>query len=181
MPDTGITKILISEEEIRKIVDELGREITQHYHETGGELVVVGLLRGSFVFMADLIRRIHYPLVVDFMAVSSYGSNTESSGVVRLVKDLDISIEEKHVLIIEDIIDSGLTLSYLAENLKTRHPLSVKICALLNKPDRRKVDIKVDYTGFMIPDEFVVGYGLDYNNKYRQLADICVLDPQVYK
>ena len=174
-----IERVLISRQEIETKINELAKQISTDY--AGKDLVLVGVLKGGFVTLADLMRQITIPIDMDLIAVSSYGSKTESSGVVRMVKDLDISIEKKHVLIIEDIIDSGLTLSYLVENLKTRHPLSVKICAFLNKPDRRKVGIKVDYTGFMIPDEFVVGYGLDYNNKYRQLADICILDPEVYK
>jgi len=143
--------------------------------------VLAGVLKGGFVILADLMRAITIPLDMDLIAVSSYGSDVQSSGVVKLVKDLDVNVEGKHVLIVEDIIDTGLTLSYLVENFKTRRPLSVKIFAFLNKPDRRKVELDVDYTGFIIPDEFVVGYGLDYDNKYRQLPDICVLKPEAYK
>jgi hypoxanthine phosphoribosyltransferase len=175
MPDTGITKILISEEEIRKIVDELGREITQHYHETGGELVVVGLLRGSFVFMADLIRRIHYPLVVDFMAVSSYGDGTTSSGDVKIIMDLNQSIEGKHILLVEDIIDTGKTFRKVIRMMGNRSPGSVKICTFLNKPSRRVADVPIDFCGMDIPDEFVCGYGLDYAQKYRNLPYVGVL------
>jgi hypoxanthine phosphoribosyltransferase len=175
MPDTGITKILISEEEIRNIVDELGREITQHYHETGGELVVVGLLRGSFVFMADLIRRIHYPLVVDFMAVSSYGDGTTSSGDVKIIMDLNQSIEGKHILLVEDIIDTGKTFRKVIRMMGNRSPGSVKICTFLNKPSRRVADVPIDFCGMDIPDEFVCGYGLDYAQKYRNLPYVGVL------
>ncbi len=139
------------------------------------------MLKGAVVFMADLIRHIDIPLNIDFMAVSSYGSSTESSGVVRILKDLDETVEGKDILIVEDIIDSGLTLSYMCDILRSRKPNSIKICTLLDKPSRRKIDLKVDYTGFEIPDYFVVGYGLDYAEKYRNLPDICVLKPEVYQ
>lgn len=175
MPDTGITKILIREEEIREIVDGLGREITEHYQAIGGELIVVGLLRGSFIFMADLIRRIHYPLIVDFMAVSSYGDGTISSGDVKIVMDLDQSIEGKHVLLVEDIIDTGKTFKKVIRMMSNRSPGSVKICTFLNKPSRRLVDVPIDFCGVDIPDEFVCGYGLDYAQKYRNLPYVGVL------
>jgi hypoxanthine phosphoribosyltransferase len=174
-----IDRVLISKEEIADKVHQLAEKISKDYK--GKELVLAGVLKGGFVILADLMRAITIPLDMDLIAVSSYGSDVQSSGVVKLVKDLDVSVEGKHVLIVEDIIDTGLTLSYLVENFKTRHPLSVKVFAFLNKPDRRKVKLEVDYTGFIIPDEFVVGYGLDYNNKYRQLPDICVLKPEAYK
>lgn len=173
-----IDRVLITRDEIAEKIRELAARISDDY--SGKELVLVGVLKGGFVILADLMREISISLDMDLIAVSSYGGGTKTSGVVMLIKDLDVTIENKHVLIVEDIIDSGLTLSYLVENFRTRRPKSVKICTLLNKPDRRKVDITVDYTGFFIPDEFVVGYGLDYDNRYRQLADICVLKPEVY-
>jgi len=172
-------RILISEEEIQAKVKELGVEISAFYGDK--PILVLGILKGAIVFMSDLIRHITCPLEMDFMAVSSYGSSTESSGVVRILKDLDGSIEGKHVLIIEDIIDSGLTLNYLIENLKSRGPASLKIVTLLNKPSRRKVNIQADFNGFTIPDEFVVGYGLDFAERYRNLPYICVLKPEAYQ
>lgn len=174
-----IKRVLISEEEIQKKVKELGARITEDYKDKN--LVVVGVLKGAIIFLADLVKSITIPLTLDFMAVSSYGSSTETSGVVRILKDLDSSIEGMDVLIVEDIIDSGLTLSYLYENLKSRGPNSIKICALLDKPERRKVDVKADYIGFTIDDEFVVGYGLDFAEKYRNLPEICVLKPEAYQ
>ncbi len=175
MPDTGITKILIREEEIKKIVEELGQEITAHYQQSGGELIVVGLLRGSFDFMADLVRKIHYPLVVDFMAVSSYGDGTVSTGDVKIVMDLDESVEDKHVLLVEDIIDTGSTFKKVIRMMSNRNPRSLKVCTFLNKPSRRKFDIQIDFCGKDIPDEFVCGYGLDYAQKYRNLPYVGVL------
>jgi hypoxanthine phosphoribosyltransferase len=175
MPDTGVTKILIREEEIEQIVAELGREITQHYRESGGELIVVGLLRGSFVFMADLIRKIHYPLVVDFMAVSSYGDGTVSTGDVKIVMDLDESVEGRHVLLVEDIIDTGSTFQKIIRMLENRNPLSLRVCTFLSKPSRRKFEIPIDFCGRDIPDEFVCGYGLDFAQKYRNLPYVGVL------
>lgn len=168
-------KILISEEQIKNKVQELGELITQDYQ--GKNLFVLGILKGSIQFMSDLIRKIELPLEIDFMAVSSYGKSTESSGTVRIIKDLDVSIEERDVLIVEDIIDTGLTLDYLVENLQSRKPASLKICTFLNKPARRKLNSKVDYCGYDIPDEFVVGYGLDYAEKYRNLPYVAVLNP----
>ncbi len=175
MPETGITKILIREEEIVEIVDELGREITQHYQQTAGDLIVVGLLRGSFIFMADLVRRIHYPLIVDFMAVSSYRDGTISSGDVKIVMDLDESVEGKHVLFVEDIIDTGNTFNKVIRMMNNRNPASVRVCTFLNKISRREVDVQVDFCGRDIPDEFVCGYGLDYAQKYRNLPYVGVL------
>lgn len=172
-------EILISEEQIKAKVKEIGELITKDYQ--GKSLFIVAVLKGSSLFMADLVRNINLPLVFDFMAVSSYGASTSSSGVVRIIKDLDTSIEGKDILIVEDIIDSGLTLSYLVENLKSRNPGSLKIATLLNKPERRKTQVEVNYCGFDIPDKFVVGYGLDYDEKYRNLPFIGILKPQVYQ
>ncbi|KPU26603.1 hypoxanthine phosphoribosyltransferase [Caloranaerobacter sp. TR13] len=174
-----IRQILIESDELQKRIKELGEEITKDYKDK--DLVVICVLKGAVLFMSDLCKNIDIPLSMDFMAVSSYGSSTQSSGVVRILKDLDSSIEGKDVLIVEDIIDTGLTLSYLVENLKSRGPRSVKICTLLDKPERRKVEVKVDYIGFTIPDEFVVGYGLDFNEKYRNLPYVCVLKEEVYE
>lgn len=173
-----IKNILISEEEISKRVKELGKQLTEEYR--GKDLLVVGILKGCMLFLSDLVRTIDLPLTMDFMVVSSYGSATKSSGVVRIIKDLEREIEGKDVLIVEDIVDTGLTLSYLIENLKTRNPKSVKVCSLLDKPDRRKAQVDIGYVGFKIADEFVVGYGLDYSEIYRNLPFVCVLKPEVY-
>ncbi|MGN0792967.1 MAG: hypoxanthine phosphoribosyltransferase [Aristaeellaceae bacterium] len=173
-----LTKILVSREEIAEAVAALGKRITEDYR--GKELLLVGILKGSVVFFADLIRAIDLPLKTEFMAVSSYGAATRTSGVVSLVKDLTADITGMHVLIVEDIVDSGMTLSYLSKYLSTRGAASIKIATLLDKPERRRVDLKADYFCFTIPDEFVVGYGLDYAEKYRNLPDIGVLDPRVY-
>lgn len=165
---------LIREDQLQVRVEELGREISTDYE--GKDLVLVGILKGSVVFMADLMRSIASPLEIDFMAVKSYGlGKRESDGVVEIVKDLSDPIEGRHVLIVEDIIDSGYTLEYLTRNLATRGPASVRICTLLDKPDRRKVDIPVDYVGFTIEDKFVVGYGLDDSEKFRELPWIGVI------
>ncbi|KXG74527.1 Hypoxanthine-guanine phosphoribosyltransferase [Fervidicola ferrireducens] len=175
-----IKEILITEEEIKNKLKELGEKITKDYRDKK-DVLLVGVLKGAVLFIADLIRHIDLPVQVDFMAVSSYGASTESSGVVRILKDLDENIEGRNILIVEDIIDSGLTLSYLYNMLKSRKPASIKICALLDKPSRRKVKIKVDYLGFEIPDYFVVGYGLDYNEKYRNLPFIGILKEEAVK
>jgi hypoxanthine phosphoribosyltransferase len=172
-------EILLSEEEIRTKVQELGRQITSDYN--GEEVLVVGILKGAFVFMADLIRQIDLPIQIDFMDTSSYGASTVSSGEVRIMKDLEESIEGKNVLIVEDIIDTGLTLKYIKENLMQRKPLSLKICCLLDKPSRRKSDIKPDYIGYQIEDHFVVGMGLDYAERYRNYPAVGILNPAVYK
>ncbi len=169
-----ISRVLIKEEEIRQKVKELGKRITYDYQNK--DLFVIGILKGSVVFLADLIREISLPLEIDFMAVSSYGATTHTSGVVRIMKDLDTDINNKDVLIIEDIIDTGLTLSYLKENLLSREPASLKVCTMLDKPDRRKVQLIPDYNGYEIPDEFVVGYGLDYNQNFRNLPYIGVVN-----
>jgi hypoxanthine phosphoribosyltransferase len=168
-----VKEVLVSEENIEKRVRELGTQITEDYR--GKDLMLVGILKGAAIFMADLARNIDIPLTMDFMAVSSYGNATQSSGVVRIVKDLDTSIEGKDILIVEDIIDTGLTLGYLTDNLTKRGARSVRICTLLDKPERRKVNVPVDYRGFIIPDEFVVGYGIDYAEKYRNLPYISSL------
>ncbi|MCL6520161.1 MAG: hypoxanthine phosphoribosyltransferase [Armatimonadetes bacterium] len=176
-----IAEILISKEQIEARVAELGRKISEDY--LGKELVLVGILKGAVVFLADLMRQISIPLLVDFVAISSYGPSTRSSGVVKILKDLDESVENKHVLIVEDIIDTGLTLklSYLKDNLERRKAASVKICTLLDKPARRQVDIEPDYKGFTIPDKFVVGYGLDFGGLYRNLPFIGVLKEEIFK
>lgn len=173
-----IERVLLSEEQLRQRVRELGEEISKEY--AGKEILMIGVLRGAVMFMADLARAITVPVMIDFMAVSSYGTSTSSSGIVRILKDLDEEVAGKHVLIVEDIIDSGLTLSYLVDNIKSRQPASVRICTLLNKPERRKVDLEVNYNGFTVPDEFVVGYGLDYAEKYRNVPFIGILKPAIY-
>ncbi|MFY9176618.1 MAG: hypoxanthine phosphoribosyltransferase [Caldicoprobacterales bacterium] len=174
-----VGKILIDEETIMKRVAEMGAEITKDYQ--GKELVVIGILRGGVIFMSDLVKQIKLPLFMDFMAVSSYGMSTKSSGVVRILKDLNEDIEGKDVLIVEDIVDTGLTLHYLVDYIKSRKPKSVKVCCFLDKPSRRKVDVRADYVGFEIPDEFVIGYGLDYAQKYRNLPYVSVLEEEDLK
>lgn len=168
-----IEEVLVSREQINQKVKELGKRISMDYE--GKDLVLVGVLKGGFMFMADLVREITIPVDMDFIAVSSYGDSTKSSGVVRIVKDIDVTITNKHVLIIEDLVDTGLTLKHLKELLKTREPQSVKICTAFDKPSRRKVDIGVEYEGIVVPDKFIVGYGLDFAGKYRNLPDVCVL------
>lgn len=167
-------RVLLTEEEVDRRIRELGEEISRDY--AGGRVHLICVLRGAVFFACELAKRITVPVSLDFMSVSSYGNRSESSGVVRIIKDLDDIIEDKDVLVIEDIVDSGRTLSYLLENLKSRKPKSLKLCALLDKPDRRVTDVHVDYTGFEIPDEFVVGYGLDYAQKYRNLPYIGIVD-----
>lgn len=174
-----IDRVLISKEELGKRVVELGAEITRDYE--GKKILVLGILKGAVPFMADLIREIKLPLAYDFMALSSYGVSTQSSGVVRILKDLERSVEDVHILIAEDIVDTGLTLNYLKENLRARNPLSVKVVTLLDKAARRKADVTPDYNGFSIPDEFVVGYGLDFNEEYRNLPYIGVLKQEAYE
>jgi hypoxanthine phosphoribosyltransferase len=173
-----IEEILLTEEEIKARVAALGQQISRDY--AGKEIILICILKGAVTFMADLARAIAVPTYFDFMAVSSYGLATETSGVVRILKDLDRSVEEKNILLVEDIIDTGLTLNYLLKNLQARKPASLKICALLDKPKNRRVDVNIDYTGFVIPDKFVVGYGLDYAGKYRNLPFVSVLKPEVY-
>lgn len=173
-----ILKVLISEEELSEKVAQLGRQISFDY--AGKNLLLVSVLKGSVVFMADLMRAIDIPARVDFMSVSSYGAGVKSSGVVKIVKDLDLPLEGYDLLIVEDILDSGKTLSYLKKILQERNPKSVRIATLLDKPERREADITPDYFGFVVPDEFVVGYGLDYAEKYRNLPYVGVLKPEVY-
>ncbi|MDI3508825.1 MAG: hypoxanthine phosphoribosyltransferase [Clostridiales bacterium] len=168
-----LERVLLDEEQIKKRIKELGRDITEDYKNK--DLLMIGVLKGAIVFFSDLIRAIDLPLTTDFIAVSSYGSSTKSSGIVRILKDLDEPVDGKDILIVEDIIDTGLTLHYLVDNIITRNPNSVKICCLLDKPERRLTEVDVDYVGFAIPDEFVVGYGLDYNERYRNLPNISVL------
>ena len=178
MLEQDIERVLFSEEELDKRVSEIAAEINRDY--AGKEPMLISVLRGSFVFMADLIRKIEVPCTVDFMAVSSYGRGTTSSGQVQITKDLSDDIEGKDIIVVEDILDSGNTLSYLMELLRARKPASMKLCTLLDKPDRRVKEVHVDYSGFAIPDEFVVGYGLDYAEKYRNLPYIGILKPRVY-
>lgn len=173
-----VESILYSEEQLRQRVKELGAQITADY--AGKEPVLASVLRGSYIFMADLTRAIDLPVTVDFMAVSSYGAGTKSSGQVEIKKDLSDSIEGRDLVIVEDILDSGNTLFYLMEILKARKPASIRICTLMDKPDRRTQPIVADYVGFTIPDAFVVGYGLDYNEKYRNLPYVGILKPSVY-
>ncbi|ATW25559.1 hypoxanthine phosphoribosyltransferase [Candidatus Formimonas warabiya] len=174
-----LKKVLVTEKEIKSKIKEMGEAISQDYQ--GKEILVVGILKGSVVFMGDLVRKIKLPLQIDFMEVSSYGKSTESSGAVRILKDLETNIEGRNVLIVEDIVDTGLTLSYLVKILKARKPASLKICTFLNKPSRRKVALEADYNGYDIPDEFVVGYGLDFNEKYRNIPYVAVLKPEAYQ
>lgn len=162
-------EILYTKEQIAERVQQLGQSIAEEYNKSSAELVLLGILKGSVIFLADLCRQIHLPCTLDFMGIASYGDETESSGVVKITKDLKKSIEGKHVLIVEDIIDTGLTADYLLKNLKTRKPASVKLCALLHKPSRSQVKVPIDYLGFEVPDKFVVGYGLDIAQKYRNL------------
>ena len=168
-----VGEILISADELQRKVSELGAEISRDY--VSKDLVMVGVLRGAVVFIADLLRQLTVPCEIDFMAVSSYGSSRDSSGVVRILKDLDDSITGRHVLIVEDIVDSGLTLNYLMRNLQARDPASLEVCSLLTKPERRRVEIPIKYTGFEIPNEFVVGYGLDFAQRYRNLDHVALL------
>ena len=173
--ERAVGEVLIEEDRLQARIQELGREITADY--SGRELLLVGVLKGAVFFMADLMRSITVPCEIDFMAISSYGDGTDSSGVVRILKDLDINIEGRDVLVVEDIVDSGLTLSYLMRNLEAREPASLEICALLTKPERREIEVPVKYVGFEIPDRFVIGYGLDFAERYRNLPYVGVLDP----
>jgi hypoxanthine phosphoribosyltransferase len=174
-PDPG--RVLVSSEEIREKVREIGERITEDYKRSE-KLLLVGILRGAVVFLSDLMRHLRLPCEIDFMEVSSYGADTSSSGVVRILKDLQEDITGRHVLIVEDIIDTGLTLSYLRRSLLARKPASLQICALLSKPSRRQVDLEVEYVGFEVPDEFVVGYGIDFAGAYRNLPDIHTWQPE---
>lgn len=178
--EEDVAEVLLTQERIATRVAELGAQISQDY--AGKDLMLICILKGANIFLADLVRQITIPVAYDFVAVSSYGADTKSSGVVRILKDLDESVESKHVLVVEDIVDTGLTLrlSYLLENLRSRRAASVKVCTLLDKPVRRRVDVPVDYFGFKVEDQFVVGYGLDYQGKYRSLPYIGILKPEIY-
>lgn len=177
--NADIEKVLVSEAELKAKVAELGAQISKDYE--GKNLVLVSILKGSVVFMADLMRAVTIPCSIDFMVVSSYGSGTETSGLVKIVKDLQNDLSGMDVLIVEDILDTGVTLSSLIPMLRLRNPSSIKLCTILNKPSRRRADIQADYNGFDVPDEFVVGYGLDYDEKYRNLPYVGVLKPSVYQ
>lgn len=178
MMENDIQEILFTTEQLDRRVSELAEQINRDY--AGEEILLISVLRGSFIFMADLVRKITRPCRVDFMSVSSYGKGTTSSGQVQITKDLSEDISGLHVIVVEDILDSGNTLSYLLRLLEQRHPASIRLCTLLDKPDRRKVEVKVHYRGFTIPDAFVVGYGLDYAELYRNLPYIGILKPEVY-
>ena len=177
--EPDIDHILVTSDQLREEIARIGERITADY--AGKDLLLVGVLKGAIMFMVDLARSIDLPVTIDFMAVASYGASTQTSGIVRILKDLDNTIEGKHVLVVEDIIDSGLTLNYTLETLRARNPASLRVCALLNKKERRQVDVPVDYVCFEIPDEFVVGYGLDFNQIYRNLPFIGVLRPELYQ
>jgi hypoxanthine phosphoribosyltransferase len=172
--EQAVGEVLIDQETLAARVAELGAEVSADYE--GRDLLLIGVLKGAVFFMADLMRHLTVPCEVDFMAISSYGDATDSSGIVRILKDLDINIEGRHVLVVEDIIDSGLTLSYLIRNLESREPATLEVCALLTKPSRREIDVPVRYVGFEIPNKFVVGYGLDFAERYRNLPYVGVLD-----
>ena len=176
--DNDIQEVLFSEEQLKNRVREIAQQITADYQ--GKEIMLISVLRGSFVFMADLCRAIDLPCTLDFMAVSSYGKGTKSSGQVQITKDLSEDISDRHIIVVEDILDSGNTLSYLLKILENRHPASIRLCTLLDKPARRVKPVEVHYSGFTIPDAFVVGYGLDYAEKYRNLPYIGILKPRVY-
>ncbi|ORW72311.1 hypoxanthine phosphoribosyltransferase [Mycobacterium saskatchewanense] len=180
-----IKSVLLTEERIQARIAELGEEIGNHYRaataETGQDLLLITVLKGAVIFVTDLARAIPVPTQFEFMAVSSYGTSTSSSGVVRILKDLDRDIEGRDVLIVEDVVDSGLTLSWLLRNLTSRHPRSLQVCTLLRKPDARGANVDIAYVGFDIPNDFVVGYGLDYDERYRDLSYIGTLDPRVYQ
>jgi hypoxanthine phosphoribosyltransferase len=174
MAEPGIGEILVQRDELAHRVRELGEQISADYE--GRPLFLVGVLKGAVFFLSDLMRHLRVPCEVDFMAVASYGSSTDSSGIVRILKDLDAPIEGRDVLIVEDIVDSGLTLSYLLRTLRARNPASLEVCALLTKPERRKVDLPIRYVGFEIPNRFAIGYGLDYGQRYRNLPYVAVLE-----
>lgn len=173
-----IKEVLFSEEQLTKIVERIGEQISEDYKDKN--LLLVSVLKGSVVFMADLMRAIKVPCEVDFMSVSSYGSGTKTSGIVKITKDLDINLEGYDLLVVEDILDSGMTLSYILEMMQARNPNSIRLCTLFDKPERRTVDVKADYVGAVVPDDFIVGYGLDYAQKYRNLPFVGVLKPEVY-
>jgi hypoxanthine phosphoribosyltransferase len=174
MPESRVGEILVQRDELEHRVRELAAEVSRDYADR--ELLLVGVLKGAVFFLSDLMRHLDVDCEVDFMAVSSYGSSTDSSGVVRILKDLDVSIEGRHVLIVEDIVDSGLTLSYLLRTLRARNPASLEVCALLTKPERRKVELPIRYVGFEIPNRFAIGYGLDHAERFRNLPFVAVLE-----
>ena len=176
--ENDIKEVYFSAEEIDKIVKKLGKRISEDYKDKN--LLLVSILKGSVIFMADLMRSIDIPCKIDFMSVSSYGSGVKTSGIVKIQKDLDLNLEGYDLLIVEDILDSGKTLYYVRNMLRTRNPASIKICTLFDKPHRREADIHADYSGSLVPDEFIVGYGLDYDEKYRNLPYIGVLKPEIY-
>jgi hypoxanthine phosphoribosyltransferase len=173
--DSRVGETLVSAEDLERRVRELGAEVSADYRNKD-DLLLIGVLKGAVPFIADLMRELSVPCEVDFMAVSSYGSSTDSSGVVRILKDLDASIEGRHVLVVEDIVDSGLTLHYLIKNLRARNPASLEVCALLTKPERRRVDLPIRYVGFEIPNRFAIGYGLDHAQRFRNLRHVAVLE-----
>jgi hypoxanthine phosphoribosyltransferase len=175
--ERAVGEVLIDEDALRTRIAELGDEVSAYYE--GRDLLLIGVLKGAVFFMADLMRHLTVPCEVDFMAISSYGAQTDSSGVVRILKDLDINIEGRHVLVVEDIIDSGLTLSYLMRNLESREPASLEVCALLTKPARREIEVPVRWVGFEIPNRFVIGYGLDFAERYRNLPYVGVLSEEL--
>ena len=175
--ESAVGEVLIAKDKLQQRIAALGAEISADY--ASRDLLLVGVLKGAVFFLADLMRHLTVPCEIDFMAISSYGASTDSSGVVRILKDLDINIEGRHVLVVEDIIDSGLTLSYLMRNLEARDPASLEVCALLTKPGRREIDVPVRYTGFEIPNRFVIGYGLDFGERYRNLPYVAVLSDEL--
>lgn len=179
--DQDIEKVFYSEEQLQKRIAELGAQITADYKDFDEDIFCVGILKGAVVFYTDLVRQIKLPINFDFMIASSYGNSTSTSGTVKILKDLDYDIEGKHLIVIEDIIDSGTTMHYLKKYFAARKPKSVKLCALFSKPSRRTVDVDIDYCGFTVPDEFLVGYGLDYAEKYRNLPYVGVLKRSVYQ
>ena len=176
----SMREVLLTEEQINQRINELAAQINEDYAFLQDDLIVVGVLRGSVLFMSDLLKKLRLPVVIDFMAASSYGGGTESSGKVRISKDISFDISGKHVLIIEDIVDTGLTLANVLAVLQLRNPASLKLCTLLNKPSRRRTDVDINYSGFDVPDVFVVGYGLDFDNRYRHVPYIGVLKPEMY-
>ena len=180
MMNDDIEKVVYSEETLQAKIAELGRQITEDYKDVKEEIFCVGILKGAVMFYTDLVRQIDLPVHFDFMIASSYGNGTSTSGTVKILKDLDYDVEGKHLIIIEDIIDSGTTMNYLMKYFKERKPKSVKLCSLLSKPSRRVVDVNIDYCGFEVPDEFLVGYGLDYAEVYRNLPYIGGLKPEIY-
>ncbi|HHT98150.1 MAG TPA: hypoxanthine phosphoribosyltransferase [Clostridiales bacterium] len=174
-----IEKILLDEKTLAKRIKELGQEISNDF--MGEEIIMIGILKGSSIFLADLARQIDIPVYMDYMVVSSYGNSAQTSGVVRIIKDLEENIDGKNIIIVEDIIDTGLTLSYLRKSLMARNPKSIKICTLLDKPARREAEMVIDYKGFEVPDEFIIGYGIDYAEKYRNLPYVGILKREVYE